>query len=320
VEASAVFVGIDVSKAKVDVACRGASLRGTYARDHKGIERLARHLGKLAVKRVLLEASGGYEQLVLQLLHGEGLPVVLIQPSRARHFAKSVGRRAKTDTIDAQVLAWMSEVACDDVALWQPRGEAEEKLRAVVARRRQLVAFVDAERKRLEAATYRPVRKSIERTLSRFKKEIQELEAQMDELISLSDYLRQQVAILSSVKGIGRLTAATLLTEMPELGSLSRREVAALAGVAPFTRESGTWSGKRCISGGRAEVRNSLYMASLSAIRFNEHLRGFYQHLLSRGKLKKVALVAVMRKLLIHLNALLKQHEVSPPLTATITH
>jgi len=256
-------------------------------------------------------------ELVLQVLFEAGLPIVLIQPARARHFAKSIGRYAKTDAIDAEVLARMAEVAVDGVALWKPRSEAEAHLRALILRRQQLLGFLDAERKRQSATQCKPVLASLDESVASLKRQIRDIDDQIDSLLKESSELRPKVEILTSVKGIGRLTAATLLTELPELGTLSRTEISALAGVAPMNRESGTWSGKRYIQGGRVRARNSLYMASLSAIQHNEHLREFFLRLVQRGKARKIALVAVMRKLLIHLNSLLRRSQASPTLSAT---
>lgn len=311
--ASAVFAGIDVSKAKVDVACRGeGGISGEFPRDVRGLEAMAAKLRESGVARAVVEASGGYELLVLQVLHAAGVPVVLIQPLRSRHFAKSVGRKAKTDAIDAAILAWMAEVAVEDSACWQPRTPAEAALRELVQRRQQLVVFIDAEKKRLAAAATEAVVESIGAVLQALSSQVKQLEGRIGALVEDSPAIRPKVEVLAGVRGVGTLTAVTLLTEVPELGTLSRREVAALVGVAPITRESGTWSGKRFIHAGRTRARNALYMAALAGIRHNDHLQDFYSRLVKRGKPKKVGLVAVMRKLLLHLNALLRSAAMPP--------
>lgn len=305
--ASAVFIGVDVSKAKVDVAAHKADFERCVPRTVDGLARLAHALKELNVERVVLEASGGYEQLVLQVLHAEGLPVVLVEAGRARHFAKSMGRYAKSDSIDARVLAKMAEFTVDDVPLWQPRTEEEQALRDLVRRRRQLVVMTDAERKRLAAATNASCQRSSRRLLEVQASEVKRVEREIRELVKRSDALRVQVDELTAVVGVGLVTAVTLVAELPELGSLTRREAASLAGVAPMNRDSGEWSGERYIRGGRADVRRALYMAALVGIQRNPHLSEKYRALVERGKPKKVALVAVMRKLLVHLNARMRR-------------
>ena len=303
---SELYSGIDVSKAKVDVAGYGGDLTATVKRDTASLSKLAKLLRARGVKRVVLEASGGYEQAVLAALHEEAVPVVLIQPARARHFAKSLGRRAKTDAIDARVLAHMAAILPEDAPQWQPRTAAQQLLRSLVQRRTALIRTREAERKRLRGADNAMIKKSIRAVISVLTKEIRRIDDHLKTIVATDPLMTARVDTLSEVKGVGRLTATTLLVELPELGTLNRRQVAALAGVAPMTRESGTWSGKRYISGGRHAVRRALYMAALSAARHNTHLAPLYKRLLQRGKPKKLALVAVMRKLLIHINSLIR--------------
>lgn len=305
--ATRVFVGIDVSKDKVDVACRGASGIGpVWERTESGLAALALELVAAGSCRVVLEASGGYERVVLDALFAAGVEVFMVQPARARHFAKSLGRYAKTDAIDASVLAHMAQVAVEGDEPWQPRQDDVEELRELVHRRDHLVAHIDAETKRLRAANLAVVARSIERVLDVLLQERAALEERIEKLGERSELLAPRFEALTSVAGVGLLSAAVLVAEVPELGTLPRNQIAALVGVAPMTRESGKWSGHRFIIGGRTRARCALYMAALAAIRWNDHLRAFYARLVAKGKPKKVALVAVMRKLIIHLNATLR--------------
>lgn len=305
--ATKVFVGIDVSKDKVDVACRGSvGVTPVWRRTEPSLEELALALVALGDCRVVLEASGGYERAVLDALSAVCVEVFMVQPIRARHFAKSLGRYAKTDAIDAGVLAHMAEVAMEGEQPWRPREDDVEQLRELVHRRDHLVTHIDAETKRLRAANQAVVRRSIERVLEVLHEERTALEERIQKLGERSELLAPKFEALTSVAGVGLISAAVLIAEVPELGTLPRNQIAALVGVAPMTRESGKWSGHRYITGGRTRARCALYMAALAAIRWNDHLRAFYGRLVARGKQKKVALVAVMRKLLIHLNATLR--------------
>ena len=300
--ASSVGVGIDVSKAKVDYATSDGALQGVLLRTPEGLLNLVRELEQLDVHRVVLEASGGYERLVLEVLHAAGLPVVLIQPMRARHFARALGRRAKTDAIDALVLARMAHLAVDEHPLWRPPSESQAILRALVDRRRQLLTLIDMETKRKRGA-HEVVLVGITETLSFLKAKLSEADQQIAALLSQDEELGAQAAELSQVKGVGPVTACTLLVHVPELGTLNRRQIAALLGVAPMNSDSGTKTGRRYIHGGRAQARKVLYMATLTAVRHEPHLKAVYLRLLQRGKPKKLALVACMRQLIIHLNS-----------------
>lgn len=310
--ASQVFVGIDVGKKRVDVFCRGADLQGKFDRDAAGLAKLVDALKQLSVQRIVLEASGGYERDVLRALHGAGFRCVLIQPNRARHFARSLGRHAKTDCIDARVLAHMAEVAVDDVVDWRPLGEVEERLRALMRRRAQLVDMLDAERKRHAAAEDDVIRKTHDVVLKVLQKQLKGVEQKIRSLATSDDDVGKRLVALQEVRGVGLICAATLVAELPELGDLNRQEVAALAGLAPFARESGQWVGRRFVHGGRQPVRRALYMAAMTATRYNPHIKAFYVRLVAAGKPKKLALVACMRKLLLHLNSLVRK-----PATAT---
>lgn len=307
-----ISVGIDVSKDKVDVAQSDGTNLGIYSRDSRGLGALARRLleGDEQVERVVLEASGGYEAEVLDALYVAGHEVVMLQPLRARHFARALGRLAKTDRVDAYMLALMGDKLADELRPWEPLSEPLRELRGLVELRRQLVGDRDAYRlrRRQAHAVAKPTLASVEQTLSA---EVKAITARIKELIAAHDALKSEADALVGVDGVGTITAATLLARVPELGRLNRRKIAALVGVAPVARDSGTYQGRRYIYGGRGDIRRVLYMATLTAIRFNDHLRAAYHRLLSRGKPKKVAIVACMRKLLIHLNSLMRPHRAS---------
>ncbi len=301
-------IGIDVSKRTLDVADSTGQWAQTYPNTLEALRKIATKAATLRPHRILLEASGGYERLALIALQEAGLPVVLIQPNRARHFARAIGKLAKTDAIDAQVLARMALVVVDEVPLWRPRKEAEQQLRSLLQRRRQLVRHIDAERKWRRGAC-EPVQESIKRTVAFLKAEQEEIEGEIEDLVESSSELSEASKALTEVCGVGVQTALTLLAEVPELGKLSRGAVSSLVGVAPMNRDSGQFQGQRFIRGGRVHARTALYMATLSAIRFNSHIRDFYTRLKERGKNGKVALVACMRKMLIHLNAKMRAHQ-----------
>lgn len=306
--ASAVSVGIDVSKASLDLAIHDEGYVGSFANSESGIDDLAAILEGREVHRVVLEASGGYEALALQRLHARGLAVVLIQPARARYFARSLGRLAKTDPIDAAVLGHMAAVAVDHVPLWEPLNPEQQALRALVCRREQVKTMVDAERKRLQRAPPQ-VLEGIERTLRFLKSELKALNADIQTALRASDEMASQAADLLAEDGVGLQITAVLLAFLPELGTLNRRTISALAGVAPMNCDSGTRTGRRMIRGGRPIVRKALYMGALVGLRHNPHLKAHYASLVARGKPSKVALVACMRKLLIHLNSKMRRLE-----------
>jgi transposase len=299
-------IGIDISKDSIDVASSDGSWQQKVAQDRTELQQLVDRAVELNPHRVVLEASGGYERQVLRLLHAAGVPVVLGQPGRARSFAKAIGQLAKTDAIDARVLAQMALVAVETTPLWEPLEEDLESLKGLVQRRLHLVRFLDAERKRKRSADEACLA-SIERSMRFLNAEKKELEGQIEALLNRSEALREQTEDLVQVDGVGQLTAVTLLTTLPELGTLSKRKIAALAGLAPMNRDSGQFNGQRFIHGGRVRARNALYMAALAAIRFNDHIKALYARLKARGKPGKVALVACMRKLLTHLNSLARK-------------
>lgn len=312
-------IGIDVSKAALDVAASDGSISTRHPNSLAGLEALAAELEGRQIHRVVLEASGGYEGRALACLHEAGLPVVLVQPMRARYFARALGRYAKTDAIDAFMLSRMAELAVEDVPLWEPAQETLADLKALLERRRAVQSVRDAEKKRLRLARD-VVRPHIEAVIQVLSGQIRELETLIEETIESSTRLRREIAVLVQVSGIGLISAATLRATLPELGTLTRRQIAALAGVAPMNRDSGAWSGQRFIRGGRRDARKSLYMAALAATRWNPVIEARYRTLIGKGKPPKVALVACMRKLLIHLNSRMRSHldgPTSPALTTT---
>ena len=311
-------VGIDVSKDWLDVAATGGAAAWRVANSLGGLDGLVAQLRELDVHRIVLEASGGYETLALERLHAAGFAVVLVQPLRARHFARALGRYAKTDAIDAHVLARMALLAVEEAPLWEPVDEQLADLKALVERRQQVLALRDAERKRLRLARA-IVRADLERAVAALTAQVAELECRIDALVTAQRRLFDEVALLQSVRGVGRVSAATLRVVVPELGTLTRQQVAALVGVAPMNRDSGAKSGRRYIRGGRNVARQALYMAALAATRWNAVIRARYAHLVATGKKPKVALVACMRKLLIHLNSLMRRHLIGLPPAAVPT-
>lgn len=300
---SIIYAGVDVAKDSLALAFQGAAL--ALSNDAAGHARLLRHLRKATHPvQVILEASGGYEQGVVRVLHGAGIALSVVEPSRVRAFARAKGLRAKSDPIDAQVLCAFGQALHPRVT---PAPSAqEERLGEVLGRRRQLLDFLVAESNR--AAHYRDplLRRQSGALLRTLRGQIAQCEKAVQELLAAAEPLGQRAARLQEVPGVGALTAATLLAEMPELGSLPDESAAALAGLAPYIRQSGPWAGTRHIAGGRKVVRCALYMAALSAAPFDPIFKHFYQRLLAAGKKKKVALTAVMRKLIVLLNRLLK--------------
>jgi transposase len=313
-----VGIGIDVSKDWLDVAATDDANAWRVANSEDGCASLVAQLGSRHVHRVVLEASGGYESLAVERLHAGGLAVVLIQPLRARHFARALGQYAKTDAIDAQVLARMALLAVDDVPLWEPMATQLADLKALVERRQQLLTLRDGEKKRLRFART-IIRADLERAVAELTAQVAELERRINALVAAHRRLTDDVAVLESVRGVGRVTAATLRVAVPELGALTRQAVAALVGVAPMNRDSGGKSGRRYIRGGRDTARQALYMAALAATRWNAVIKARYAHLVANGKKPKVALVACMRKLIIHLNSLMRRHRILPPSAVTTT-
>ncbi len=302
-----VFVGIDVSKARLDVHVLPWGEAFSVDTEAESLALLADRLVGLGPVVVALEATGGFEVLAAGALASAGLPVVVVNPAQVRSFAYALGRRAKTDPIDAMVIARFAEAARPEP---RPLPDADQRLLAdLVARRRQILQMLTAERLRLGRASDLRLKKSLQRLIRALEKELGEVDGEIDQAVRASPVWRRKEVLLQSVPGVGRVTARTLLAEMPELGSLDRRQAAALAGLAPFTRQSGQWRGKSFIGGGRTHVRTALFMAALSAARFNPALKVFHQRLIDAGKPKMVALVAVARKLLVILNAVLRDQK-----------
>jgi transposase len=297
----AIVVGIDVSKDRLDVAVRPTGEVFVVARDAEGLDSL---LLPLAPAAIAVEATGGYETVVAASLAAAGLAVVVVNPAQIRAFAQALGRRAKTDPIDAGVIAHFVEATKPAI---RPLPDEETRLLAdLVARRRQIVAMIGAERQRQKRLPNKRLQKSIARLLAALQKELSSLESDIDETVRGSPAWRAKEDLLASVPGIGKIIARTLIAELPELGSLDRRKVAALVGLAPWTRQSGQWKGKSCIGGGRADVRTALFLGAMVAARHNPELKAFRDRLVAAGKPKLVALVATARKLLTILNAILR--------------
>ncbi len=301
------YVGIDVSKATLDVAILPIAEHFVVSNDEAGIEGLLGRLTEevLSDALVLLEASGGFERPVAAALAASGIALFVVNPRQARDFAKATGRLAKTDALDAFVLARFAQ-AIRPAPRAIPDAEARE-FQEILARRRQIIRMTTAEKNRLGASTSEAVRGRIEAHIRWLEKELSRTDRDLDETIEKSPTLKENQALLQSVPGVGPVLARTLLAELPELGSLSPRELSALVGVAPLNRDSGTLRGRRAVWGGRARVREALYMGALIASRFNPAIKEFYERLVAAGKPKKVALVACMRKLLVILNAVMRE-------------
>jgi transposase len=301
------YAGIDVAKDTVELAVGPSASVERFANDPDGHEAIVRRVLEQKVALVVLEASGGYEFALACALQASGVAVGLINPRQARDFARAMGYLAKTDAIDARVLAQLAQVIAghsNRERFVKVLADAEQQqLQALVLRRDQLVGLLQAERQRL-ATSHAAARQSIEGLIVAIRRQLDEIEAQLASHIER--HHGDVAALLQSVGGVGPATTATLIAELPELGTLDRRQIAALVGVAPFNRDSGKMRGKRMIWGGRAQVRRGLYMAALVAARRNPVIARFYQRLLAAGKPKKLALVACMRKLLTILNAMVR--------------
>lgn len=302
-----IVIGIDVSKAQLDVAVRPSGEVFAVMRNAAGLEQLAARLLKIGPQLVALEATGGFETVAAATLASAGLPVVVINPAQVRAFAKAIGERAKTDPIDAMVIAHFAEATNPPVRALPD--EATRLLADLVARRRQIVEMMAAEGQRERRLDNQRLKKSILRLRKVMERELSDLDGEIDEAVRGSPVWREKEDLLASVPGIGPIIARTLLAELPELGTLGRKQIAALAGLAPFTRQSGQWRGRSFIGGGRTVVRTALFMGALVAKRHNPILKAFFERLLAAGKPKMVALVAVARKLLTILNAILRDRQ-----------
>jgi len=298
------FAGIDVAQDRLDVALRPSGVSFVVTRDSAGLETLVARLREIEPELVALEATGGFETVVAAALAAAGLPLAVVNPRQIRDFARATGKLAKTDALDAAAIAHFAEAVRPPVRA-VPSAQAQA-LGELVARRRQLIEMMTAERNRRRQLTVQRLLKGIDRVLAALQAQLSELEQDIDDAIRGTPAWREKEDLLVSVPGIGSKIARTLIAELPELGQLGRREVAALVGVAPFNRDSGAWRGRRSIAGGRAVVRSALYMSVLVSIRRKLPLYAVYLRLRAAGKPGKVAIVACMRKLIIILNAILR--------------
>lgn len=302
----AIIVGIDVSKDRLDVALRPSGEVFVVERSASGIEVLIGRLRAAPPHLVALEATGGFETVVTAALGAAGLPVVVVNPAQVRAFAKAIGQRAKTDPIDAGVIAHFAEATKPEVRPLPD--EATQLLADLVQRRRQIIEMIGAEHQRLKRAPAQ-LQKRIARLVATLQKELTSVDGDIDGMVRSSPVWRDKEDLLTTVPGIGKTIARTLVAEMPELGSLDRKQIASLAGLAPFTRQSGTWRGKSFIGGGRTSVRTALFMGALVAKRWNPVLKTFFDRLVAAGKPKMVALIAVARKLLVIANAIVRDQK-----------
>jgi transposase len=299
-----IYVGIDVSKDRLDVHVLPSGEAFAVARDGKGLNELIEQLGSVRPQLIAVEATGGFETIVAAALAGAHLPLAVVNPAQIRHFAQAVGKRAKTDPIDAAVIARFAEAVKPE-----PRelpDEAARLLSELVGRRAQVIEMLVAERQRERRASAVRVRKSLARHIAALEKELPEIDRDIDTMVRGSPVWRETEDLLISFPGVANTIARSVMADVPELGRLTRREIASLVGVAPFTRQSGRWKGKSMIAGGRPFARSAIFMAALSASRCNPVLREFYKRLLARGKPKMVALIAVARKVLTILNAMIR--------------
>jgi transposase len=297
------FIGIDVSKDRLDVHAHPSGEAFAVARNGQGLALLVERLRGLETALVAVEATGGFETVVAAGLAGAGLPVVVVNPAQVRHYAQALGQRAKTDPIDAAVIARF--VAATKPALRVLPDEMTRLLADLVARRRQIVEMMAAEGQRERRADKR-LKKSIARLRKALEKELNELDADIDDHVRGSPVWAEKEDLLASVPGVGPVIARTLIAELPELGTLDRRQIAALAGLAPWTRQSGQWKGRSFIGGGRKSVRSVLFIGALVAARYNPTMKAFRDKLVAAGKPKMLATIAVARKLLTILNAILR--------------
>ena len=300
---SAICVGIDVSKATLDVSIGVDGEQFQVSNDEAGLKKLIERLTAVRPGLIVVESTGGLEKLVVAELFANILPVALVNPGRVREFAKSTGRLAKTDKLDARVLAHFGEAI--DPALVTLPSEEEQYLSALMTRRRQVIDLLTAEKNHL-LSTPAKVRPRVEQSIAALQSQLDELNQTIDQFIDHNDAFRKKEDILRSVPGVGPVTAAIILSDLPEIGFLDRKKIAALVGVAPFNNDSGRHSGKRRVKGGRESVRHVLYMAALAATRSNPVIKRYYSHLIQLGKPFKVALVACMHKLLTFLNSMIR--------------
>ena len=298
-----VWVGVDVSKDQLEVALRPSGAQFSLPNDERALRMLVKRLLPLNCARIVVEATGGYETPLVAALQAAALPIVLVNPRWVRSFAKGFGQLAKTDQIDARVLALYAERA--ELKVRQLPDEQTLELRALCARREDLLDMIVAEENRLEHAPKRLARE-IQSHINYLRKGIKQLNRKIDDAVRGSELWRAKAELLDSVPGVGPVLRGALLAWLPELGTLNRGEAAALLGIAPFNHDSGAMRGRRAIGGGRAPLRRALYCTTSAAIIWNPPLRSYYEHLIANGKVHKVAMVATMRRLLLMLNAIIK--------------
>jgi transposase len=301
-----IFIGIDISKTQMDVAIWDSEEAWEIQNDAEGWQELVEKAKELKPILIVVEASGGIEQPIVAELYLEKLPVAIVNPTRVRNFARSTGQLAKTDKLDARLIAHFAQAVRPQV---RPLRTAEQNhLNALVTRRRQVVQILTAEKNR-RTTTYSTLRTRLWQHIDWLEAEVKALDEEIEQYIQECPSWRKNAALLRSVPGVGPVTASTLLAELPELGTRNRQQIAALVGVAPLNKDSGKMRGKRRVFGGRAPVRRALYMATLVATQANPVIRTFYEHLLAQGKEKKVALTACMRKLLVILNSMIRNQQ-----------
>ncbi|MFH0824772.1 MAG: IS110 family transposase [Pseudomonadota bacterium] len=309
-----VFVGIDIAKGHLDVCVIPGKESWTCQNDSEGVASLIMRLGNIGPSVIVMEATGGYEIMLAAQLGTAGLPVAVVNPRQVRDFAKGIGILAKTDSIDAYVLARFAET---NKPKPKPLPSDDEKLiKELVARRRQLVDLRASEKNRLHRARSERVKESVQTVIETLSREIEDIDDDLDKMIKQSPLWRENEDLLKSFTGIGTVTARVLLASLPELGKADRKQISCLVGVAPLNRDSGAKKGKRSIQGGRASVRHALYMATVSAVRFNAVIKTFYKRLREAGKPVKVAMVACMRKILVITNAMVKSRRTFQELSA----
>jgi transposase len=301
-------IGVDVSKAKLDLAWGSCGTSETIENTDQAIARnLIAKIKDPANTLIVMEATGGYESLLADLLHQAKVSLAVVNPRRVRDFAKGIGWDAKTDPIDAKLIAHYGEIV--EPQRHVAKSNSEKKLEALVTRRRQLLGLINQENNRLQQTRDQEIREFIEQSLKELKKQVKLIDQRISQSVASDEKNARKIEILQSAKGIGAVSVSTLIAELPELGELNRGQIAKLVGVAPMNNDSGQKAGKRKTSGGRSSVRRVLYMATLVATRHNPHIKAFYIRLLAKGKPKKLALVAAMRKLLTILNTLIKKNE-----------
>lgn len=302
-ETAGICVGIDVSKAWLDVMVHETGQYWRAKNDETGHMELINQLIKLDPERIVLEATGGYEMIIVAGLAQAHLPVIVVNAKRVRDFARSSGQLAKTDKLDAKIIAHFAAAIQPPVR--SPATEGEELLTALLTRRRQIVDMLTVEKNRKHTVR-KAMRTDIEEHITWLTEKLAKLDQEIETFIQETDMWKEKDALLQSVPGVGKITSATILAMLPELGKLNRQEIAALVGVAPLNKDSGKKKGRRRVYGGRAAVRSVLFMAALAAKKYNPKINAFYEHLIKQGKEKKVALTACMRKLIVILNSIMR--------------